>query len=271
MRKALAILFLLATPYVGAAEYHYRYDGSFSAEERAKLETWVGEVRSGLESLVGPFPFDVDVYFQRVESGQPVAFSNTIRGWRQGIRLRVDPTYPLEELLADWTAPHEFSHLVLPYLGREHSWFAEGFASFMQYQVMHAMGTLSAEQAARRYIERIGRASASYRHPELRFVDAAPRLQSEHNYPTMYWGGAIFFLRLDATLQERADTDAIALVAEYMRCCRRSRDSLDGLAASLDDVLGEPIVAERLLSFGEIRGFPPFDDLEPGVIRNAAD
>ena len=115
IRATLALLFLLAATFPAAAEYHYRYEGSFSAAERHKLEAWVGEVRSGLESLVGPFPFDVDVYFQRVESGQPVAFSNTIRGWRQGIRLRVDPSYPLEYLLADWTAPHEFSHLALPF------------------------------------------------------------------------------------------------------------------------------------------------------------
>ncbi len=141
----------------------------------------------------------------------------------------------------------------------------------MQYQVMHAMGTLSAERAADRYAERIESAAAAYRYPDLRFIDAAPKLLREHNYPTMYWGGAIFFLRLNDTLQERADTNVISLVADYMRCCRRSRDSLGGLAASLDDILGEPVVAEGLRAFGETRGFPGYDDLEPGVVSRQAD
>ncbi len=271
MHRAIALLILLVTPVVAASEFHYRYEGEFTDGEREKLETWVGEVRAGLESIVGPFPFDVDVYFQRVESGQPVAFSNTLRGWRQGIRLRVDPGYPLEELLADWTAPHEFSHLALPYLGRDNAWFAEGFASFMQYQVMHEMGTLTNEQVTARYAERIGRAASGYRHGNLRFVDAAPKLRREHNYPTMYWGGAVFFLRLNDTLVDQADSDLISLVAEYMRCCRKSRDSLPGLVASLDELLGKPLVAGQLEDFQAARGFPAYEDLEPGVIRSEAD
>ncbi len=269
MTRLLAVLLLV--PFSASAEYSYRYEGSFSAAERHKLEAWVGEVRAGLESLVGPFSFDVDVYFVRVSSDVPVVFSNTLRGRRQGIRLRVDPSYPLDDLLADWTAPHEFSHLALPYLGRDHSWFAEGFASFMQYQVMHAMGTLSTEQVAARYAERIGNAASAYRYADVPFVRATPRLRQEHNYPTVYWGGAIFFLRLNETLLEQANTDVISLVEDYVRCCRKSRDRLDGLVASLDDILGEAIIGDELAAFRASEGFPAYEDLEPSVIRRPAD
>ena len=141
---SLAVLCIAGTTVPASAEYRYRYEGTFSSDERIKLETWIGEVRAGLESLVGPFDFHVDIYFVRVDSGQPVVFSNTIRGRRQGIRLRVDPDFPLEDFLADWTAPHEFSHLALPYLGQEHSWFAEGFASYLQHTIM--VGPLRAQR-----------------------------------------------------------------------------------------------------------------------------
>ncbi len=268
---SLAVLCIAGTTVPASAEYRYRYEGTFSSDERIKLETWIGEVRAGLESLVGPFDFHVDIYFVRVDSGQPVVFSNTIRGRRQGIRLRVDPDFPLEDFLADWTAPHEFSHLALPYLGQEHSWFAEGFASFMQYQVMHAMGTLSAERIAARLAERINAAALAYRYDDVAFVTAAPRLRRERNYPTMYWGGAVFFLRLNESLEESAATDIVSLIADYVQCCRRGRDALDNLVDELDRIVGEPLVSDELSNFVSTAGFPAYEDLDLGVVSPGAD
>ena len=51
----------------------------------------------------------------------------------------------------DWTAPHEMSHLAIPYIGEKEVWFAEGFASFMQYQVMMEMGVMTKVLADRAY------------------------------------------------------------------------------------------------------------------------
>src|SRR5690606_12588924 len=108
------------------------------------------------------------------------------RRWRgQHVHFHVDPRHPPEAFRGDWTAPHELSHLILPYLGRPAAWFAEGFASYMQYQVMIAMGLLSEAEAGERYRERIGRAAERYRYPEISFVEAAPRLHDDRQYPVM--------------------------------------------------------------------------------------
>ena len=81
----------------------------------------------------------------------------------QGVRFVVNPTFPLEQFLQDWTAPHELSHLLIPYLGRRHAWFAEGFASYMQYQVMYHMGVMDWPQVVDRYRRQMTKAAEQLR------------------------------------------------------------------------------------------------------------
>jgi len=69
------------------------------------------------------------VHFHRRDAG---ALGHTRRSRRQSVHFYVDPQFSYDALRRDWTASHELSHLVLPYLGAEHIWFAEGFASDMQ-------------------------------------------------------------------------------------------------------------------------------------------
>ena len=88
----------------------------------------------------------------------------------------------------DWTAAHELSHLLLPYLGRDNSWYAEGFASFMQYQILHAMNLLSKSAIDTEYQRRLDKAESNYTFDQLPFALAAKKLRAQHKYPTMYWG-----------------------------------------------------------------------------------
>jgi len=268
---AFAFLFSFCGPSAAAADLEFHFADRFDAAERAKLTAWVGRVADATEELVGPFGFPIHVHFERTRSSQPVPWARTLRGPRQGIRFYVDPSHPAEAFLGDWTAPHEFSHLLLPYLGSRHAWFAEGFASFMQYQVMHVMGVLDAADAARRYRERLQRAERAYtRHGET-FVAAAPRLRAERKYPTLYWGGAVFFFRLDARLRADADLGLLELLREYVACCRRNRADLTALMRDFDRLLGANQCADELAAFAAERGFPDYDDLEPGILGSLSE
>lgn len=266
LRIALAaILLCLAHGTSLAGGTDLRFDDRFSEDERRKLATWIDEVVAGVERLVGPFPFPVRVQFERTRSVEPVPWARTLRGRVQGIRFHVDPRHPLDDFRSDWTAPHEFSHLILPYLGSRHAWFAEGFASFMQYQVMHAMGVLDAKEAARRYRVRLDRAQRAYAWPGQTFVDAAPRLRAERKYPTLYWGGAVFFFRLEERLSAETSAGLIDVLREYLACCRRPRADLPELITALDELLGSDQCADALAAFASARGFPKYDDLAPGI------
>lgn len=269
MRVAPAVIVLVAvlgTPV--HAELQVEFEDRFSPGEKEKLVAWVTEVKDGVEGLVGEYPIDIRVRFTRSWSRKPVPFGRTLRGRRQGIQFHVNPRFSLDELRRDWTAAHEFSHLILPFLGREYAWFAEGFASFMQYQVMHSMGVIDGEEVTRRYRSKLDKAARRYHYPDRAFVATTPGLRAERKYPVMYWGGAVFFFRLNEALEANADTTVVGLVSDYMRCCRRSRSSLTGLAADLDRIIGSPVVSEELGRFESAVGFPRYGDLSLGVVTD---
>jgi len=263
-RTAAALLAVLiyCQSAVGA-ELRYVWEDHFSSAERERLVAWIEETAGAVETLVGAYPMDVRVYFHRLDgSREPVPWANTQRNRSQGVHFHVNPDFPLPAFRADWTAPHELAHLMLPYVGRRYAWFAEGFASYMQYQVMRTMGVLSPAAAERRYRDNLRRAERDYAYPDRPFVDAAPRLRAEGRYPVMYWGGAAYFGQVDAALARRGSS-LVAVVRGYMACCRRNRADLAALIAELDRVSGTTVFSEVLTRFRGTPGFPEYRGQHP--------
>ena len=62
----------------------------------------------------------------------------------------MDPDRPLDDLRTDWTATHEFSHLLLPYVSRRDRWLSEGLASYYQNVLRARDGRLSETDAWRK-------------------------------------------------------------------------------------------------------------------------
>ena len=238
----------------------YLWVDDFDEREQAMLMDWVAQTTEGLSTLTGPYPFDVHIRFHRIDGrSEPVPWANTTRGYRQGVNFHVDPRFSLERFLADWTAPHELSHLALPYLGRRYSWFAEGFASYMQYQVMHRMQALSWDDVIGRYRERMARAKRRYDLDHLTFSAAAPKLRASGRYPTMYWGGAILFLRADSRLRQESNRTLTDVITEYVSCCRMRRQGISSLIRTLDEISNTEVFSEEYRRFSTQSGFPDFE------------
>ncbi len=240
------------------ADIRYHWQDRFTPAQQGELRDWVDGYVQALTALVGPLPFKLHVYVYRAERGsEPVPWGQTRRGWRQGVELHVNTRVSPQALRDDWTLPHELSHLVLPYLGYENAWFAEGFASYMQYQVMMAAGVLSPAQARARYLSRFDRAQERYTLDDLPFSAAAQRLRLMGDYPTMYWGGALYFWQVEHALA-REGTNLVTVLSEYIRCCRTNEDSIDNLVIELDRLAVKPVFSQTLEAFRQQEGFPAF-------------
>ncbi|MEM7219605.1 MAG: hypothetical protein AAF515_14650 [Pseudomonadota bacterium] len=237
----------------------FHWEDEFTTAERRVLVDWLEETQAALEGLVGTLPFRVHLFLHRTRANEPVPWAHTERGSRQGVHFHVDPSFPLAAFRADWTAPHELAHLILPYVGRQHAWFAEGFASFMQYRVMQAMGVLDEPAMRGRYKRNVTKAQRDYannpKYSDQPFADAAPMLRSDRRYPTMYWGGAGYFLRVERALAER-DRSLIDVLRAYVACCRARPQQLERLVAELDGICSATVWQEELRRFRLQRGFP---------------
>jgi len=224
----------------------WHWEDEFSAEERSMVREWLSLVTLSTEKTLGVYPFDLHFFIHRRNgSHEPVPWASTRRHSLQGVDFHIDPSYSLQAFLDDWTAPHEISHLSIPFLGNDQAWFAEGYASFMQYQIMQTLGIFSPSELRAIYAEKIERCRSSYDRDED-FVTVARELRSKNRYPDMYWGGASYFMQIDQVLQDDHGQSLTGLIKEYLLCCRPDDKDLDGLINTWDHLLGDDIFSELL-------------------------
>lgn len=235
----------------------WHWEDSFTPSEKAKLKSWLEDTHAALERYAGRLPFAVHVYMhRRNNAAQPIPWANTQRNKEQALHFHVDPQFSRQDFMDDWTASHEFSHLLLPYLGRANAWFAEGFASYLQHSVMVELGVISDREAWLRRDRKMQKAVAALKGEPLSLPDNMPALKAQRSYPTFYWGGAVYFERVDAALAQQGDS-LQGVVRSYLACCRLPRRELDALVEVLDDISQSNVFRFELTAMRTISGVPP--------------
>ena len=255
LRAFVLVVAVLSAP--GArADLVWHWEDSFSAEEQTMLTAWLSETADAVQRWAGTYPFDVHLYLHRRDGArEPVPWANTWRNGQQAIHFHVDPTYPKEAFLADWTAPHEFAHLFLPYLGRSNAWAAEGFASYLQYVLMVELGVITPGEAERRRGAKMDRAQARLAQSSEPLPARLDELRAQRDYPAFYWGGAVFWERIDAGLREQEQSLQVVL-RSFLDCCRMRADSFSTLVSTLDRVSASTIFSAELALMNEVPGCP---------------
>jgi len=127
-------------------------DGKNPMDKEAVAD-WVRATATDVSLAYGRFPNPspqvVVVPVVSHRSSSPVPFGRVIRDGGETVELFVNPDQPLENFLGDWTATHEFSHLMHPYLQSEYHWITEGFAQYYQNVLLARSGAYDAEMPGR--------------------------------------------------------------------------------------------------------------------------
>ncbi len=258
----LFIAILYISPSFSKSSVYWHWQDKFSISEKEKLKQWISTTITGVEKLIGHYPFAIHIYFHRQDkASEPVPWAHTQRSRRQGVHFYVNPTYSLKAFLSDWTAPHELSHLSFPFLDSKNAWFSEGFASYMQYQVMKVMGVLTEQEVIQRYKKRVIQASRKYPYSKQPFAIAAKKLKRHRQYPTMYWGGAVYFLQVDTYLKLQSKKSFITILKKYLECCYIREDSIDHLVQQLDTIAQTGIFSKQLTNYRRKQGFPDYKNV----------
>ncbi|WP_416307872.1 hypothetical protein [Neptunicella sp. SCSIO 80796] len=219
----------------------------FNRQDAEKLKQWLTTGVNATRATLGVYPRPLVLQLYPRESIQPVPWAHTNRGKQESIQFYVTSRFPLESFINDWTIYHELSHLAIPYVGEEYSWFSEGFASFMQYQVMADKGILDGPPL-QHYEDKL--------RPHLKWFDSqrpaaqiAQYLMSKKRYPAAYWSGAWFFVLADQQLQQKHHIKLTQLITDYQQCCRLQDDSIQDVISSFDKLIKDSLFNDLLNQF----------------------
>ncbi len=248
-------------------------------EESKAVEiiAWLSATADDLKLVYGRFPNpDAKVIVipstaNSWSSDSPIVFGRVTRRYGEKVELFINPDRPIEEFYADWTATHEFSHLMLPLLWPQNRWISEGFASYYQNILMARAGRYTPEIAWQRLLEGFERGRESQ--PDLSPNQAAASGFREARMK-IYWSGAAIALLADTQLRRRSEgTESLDKVLGHLQaCCLPSRRQWSGkrLFRKLDSFLDSAVFMPLYERYANARGYPEMAPLlhELGVSKN---
>jgi hypothetical protein len=235
------------------------------------ITNWLRATATDVSLAYGRFPnpspqvIVIPVGGGRDRSESAVPFGRVIRDGGESIELMIDQRRPIEAFLEDWTATHEFSHLMLPYMKREQKWVSEGFAQYYQNVLLARSGTYDESRAWQRLYEGLERGRLS--RPELSPNEAASDGVRAARMK-LYWSGAALALMSDVFLRERSNgEETLDLVLDRLQaCCLPSDRVWSGteLFRKMDSLTSYPVFMQLYNRYADTAGFP---DIRPLIER----
>jgi hypothetical protein len=213
------------------------------------MARWLEEAALAVAGLYGRFPVaQVQVLVVPDARGaEPTPWAHVMRGGAPAVHFFVNQRRPLAEFRDDWTAVHEFSHLLLPLVSRDDAWLYEGMATYYQNVLRVRSGSISAQEGwtmMHAGFQR-GRDDAE----GITLAQATESMYRNGAYMRVYWEGAALMLMADVRLRQMTE----------------GKQSLDTALAGLNDCCASPDRAwgarELLDRLDAITGTHVFGDL----------
>ena len=225
------------------------------------LIDWVTAAATDVSLTYGYFPNPspqvVVIPVSSSWSSSPVPFGRVIRDGGETVELFINPSKSQEEFLGDWTATHEFSHLMVPYLQSRFHWISEGFAQYYQNILMARAGAYDEREAWQKIYAGLERGRKS--RPELSPNEAASGGVRSARMK-VYWSGAALALMADVTLRERSggEESLDTVLQRLQACCLPSQETWTGpeFFTKLDSLIDEPVFMPLYRRYADTAGFP---------------
>jgi len=235
-----------------------------TSEQAEKMFTWLAAAAQDVEEVSGAFPIPspqvVVIASEPPMGGGAVPFGHVIRDGGESVRFYVNAEHPLEDFMKDWTATHEFAHLLLPYVRSKQKWVSEGFASYYQNILLARRGIYTEIQAWQKLHRAFHKAET---------IDNPPTPNNAHRRDfwevrmLVYWSGAAMALLADTQLRELSggEESLDTVLSRFQSCCLPAQSvwSAEAFFAKLDALTKYPVFSELFSDIGDQRGMPATD------------
>ncbi|WP_395373502.1 hypothetical protein [Marinicella sp. W31] len=213
--------FDVETIRIGESELRVAMIEGLHEANKPMLREWIRSMADSIAAIGGEFPVkqaQVIVYLISGYNGS-VPWGQVNRGGGSGVMFFVNARQDRKRLFADWTAAHEFSHLLLPYTPYDR-WLSEGFASYHQNITRARVGLLDEQTAWEKLLSGFERGRKTANRPGAPYVENAGR---SHNMQ-MYWGGAVMALLIEVELYKQTEgkLSMSSVLAQLDDCCLES-------------------------------------------------
>ena len=227
------------------------------------LIDWVRATAENVALAYGRFPNpDARVVLIPVGSSpwggnSAIPFGRVVRDGGETIEILINERRPIREYYEEWTPTHEFSHLMLPYLGREQRWVSEGFATYYQNVLLARAGQYTEREAWEKLVAGLerGRNSAPNLSPNEAASDGIRDARMK-----IYWSGVSLALMADVELRRRSrGAESLdTVLGRLAHCCLPSDHRWSGpeLFRKLDTLLDEPLFMDLYRRYADTPGFP---------------
>lgn len=224
---------------------------------------WVRDNATNVALAYGRFPNPLARVVVLPQTGSSrrreaaVQFGRVVRDGGETVELLIDPGQPIESFYASWTATHEFSHLLLPYVNRNQRWISEGFAQYYQNILLARSGSYTQQYAWQKLHDGLqrGRDSAPAMSP-----NEAAGADARDTRMKVYWSGAALALMADTELRQRSGGKESLddVLDRFQRCCLPSAFTWSGieLFSMFDTLIDTPLFVELYTKYAETPGFP---------------
>ncbi|MBI1398179.1 MAG: hypothetical protein GC151_19570 [Betaproteobacteria bacterium] len=195
-------------------------DGSPPADLHAMSE-WIQDAARSVAEVYGRFPVPNPqiLVMPGARASEPTPWAYVLRGGQGAAHFFVNQRRKLGDFVEDWTAAHELSHLLLPYVKSQDAWLSEGLATYYQNVVRARSGAISPADAWQRMHSGFLRAMRLAR-PGRTLAQATDRMFGSGGYMRVYWQGAAILLLADVQLRERSGgTQSLDTVLDRFGAC----------------------------------------------------
>jgi len=234
-------------------------DGTPAADVE-QIEAWILDSAQMVANLYGRFPQSQAqiLVAPGARGNEPTPWAYVVRGGSPAAHFFINQRRPIKEFFEDWTAVHELSHLLLPYVNPDDIWLSEGVATYYQTVLRARGGRTSALEAWQRLHAGFVRGMQSAHGMTL--AQATENMYRDDTYMRVYWEGAAMLLIADVRLRQmtagRQSLDTA--LAALNDCCWvtdrawSARELLD----KLDEATGTRIFGEIYDQHVASRNFP---------------
>jgi hypothetical protein len=213
-----------------------------------RMQDWIEDAAQMVADLYGRFPQSQAqiLVAPGARGSEPTPWAYVERGGSPAAHFFINQRRPITEFFEDWTAVHELSHFLLPYVNSDDIWLSEGVATYYQNVLRARGGRMRPLEAWQRLHAGFARGMESAH--GLTLAQATESMYREDTYMRVYWEGAAMLLIADVRLRQMtAGKQSLDTALAALNECCAANDrawSARELFAKLDELTGAHIFGE---------------------------